>query len=66
MLQDMDDAAKKAGFWPHVVLSGLSHNYQRYTRTVAGLTVPYIVAGMGGHGLTAMRTTPAAMLFAHR
>jgi Calcineurin-like phosphoesterase/Iron/zinc purple acid phosphatase-like protein C len=57
MLQDMDDAATKAGFWPHVVLSGHSHNYQRYTRTVSGLTIPYIVAGMGGHGLTLMRTT---------
>lgn len=55
MLQDMDDAATQAGFWPHVVLSAHSHNYQRYTRTVAGLTIPYIVAGMGGHGLTAMR-----------
>ena len=57
MLQDMDDAATKAGFWPHAVLSAHSHNYQRYTRTVSGLTIPYIVAGMGGHGLTAMRTT---------
>jgi hypothetical protein len=57
MLQDMDDAATKAGFWPHVVLSAHSHNYQRYTRTVSGLTIPYIVAGMGGHGLTPMRTT---------
>jgi predicted phosphodiesterase len=57
MLQDMDNAATKAGFWPHVVLSGHSHNYQRYTRTVSGLTIPYIVAGMGGHGLTQMRTT---------
>jgi hypothetical protein len=57
MLQDMDNAATKAGFWPHVVLSGHSHNYQRYTRTVFGLTIPYIVAGMGGHGLTQMRTT---------
>ncbi|HEY3988975.1 MAG TPA: metallophosphoesterase [Acidobacteriaceae bacterium] len=57
MLQDMDDAATKAGFWPHVVLSAHSHNYQRYTRTVSGLTIPYIVAGMGGHGLTQMRPT---------
>jgi acyl dehydratase len=40
------------------VLSAHSHNYQRYTRTVSGLTIPYIVAGMGGHGLTHMR--PAA------
>jgi len=57
MLQDMDDAATKAGLWPHVVLSAHSHNYQRYTRKVAGLTIPYIVAGMGGHGVTKMRTT---------
>jgi hypothetical protein len=57
MLQDMDNAATAAGFWPHVVLSAHSHNYQRYTRTVAGLTIPYLVAGMGGHGLTVMRTT---------
>lgn len=57
MLQDMDNAATAAGFWPHVVLSAHSHNYQRYTRTVSGLTIPYLVAGMGGHGLTVMRTT---------
>ena len=51
MLQDMDDAATKAGFWPHVVLSGHSHNYQRYTRTVAGDDNSlHVVAGMGGHG----------------
>lgn len=57
MLQDMDNAATAAGFWPHVVLSAHSHNYQRYTRTVSGVTIPYLVAGMGGHGLTVMRTT---------
>jgi hypothetical protein len=57
MLQDMDNAATAAGFWPHVVLSAHSHNYQRYTRTVSGMTIPYIVAGMGGHGVTKMRTT---------
>ena len=66
MLQDMDDAATKAGFWPHVVLSGHSHNYQRYTRTVSGLTIPYIVAGMGGHGLTRCGPRPAATQFERR
>ncbi len=59
MLQDMDDAATKAGFWPHVVLSAHSHNYQRYTRVVAGQTIPYLVSGMGGHGLVKMRTMPS-------
>ncbi len=57
MLQDTDNAATAAGFWPHVVLSAHSHNYQRYTRTVSGVTIPYLVAGMGGHGITVMRTT---------
>ena len=33
MLQDIDAACQAAGVWPHVVLSGHSHNYQRYTRT---------------------------------
>jgi hypothetical protein len=56
MLADLDAASTRAGFWPHAVLSGHSHNYQRYTRTVAGITIPYIVAGMGGHDLAKMRT----------
>lgn len=60
MLQDLDTAANAAGFWPHAVLSGHAHNYQRYTRTLnpgtaGSTTLPYIVAGNGGHGLAAMR-----------
>lgn len=51
MLADLDQAAKSAGFWPHAVLSGHSHNYQRFTRTVAGHQVPYIICGNAGHGL---------------
>jgi hypothetical protein len=69
MVQDLDTAATQAGFWPHAVLSAHTHNYQRYTRTVAGYSVPYFVAGMGGHDLVVMRTlasgkairTPAAI-----
>ena len=57
MLQDLDAAADAAGFWPHAVLSAHTHNYQRYTRLVAGKAIPYIVAGMGGHDLVKMRTT---------
>lgn len=49
MLADIDSACKAAGVWPHAVLSGHAHNYQRYTRTVAGQAVPFIVAGCGGH-----------------
>ena len=57
MLQDLDAAANSAGFWPHVVLSAHTHNYQRYTRVISGQSIPYIVAGMGGHDLVKMRTT---------
>ena len=58
MLADIDSACTAAGIWPHAVLSGHSHNYQRYTRTVNGLTIPFVVAGNGGHSpLERLRTT---------
>jgi Calcineurin-like phosphoesterase/Iron/zinc purple acid phosphatase-like protein C len=58
MLADIDSACTAAGVWPHAVLSGHSHNYQRYTRTVNGLTIPFVVAGNGGHSpLETMRGT---------
>jgi hypothetical protein len=49
MLADIDSACTAAGVWPHAVFSGHAHNYQRFTRTVNGLQIPYIVAGCGGH-----------------
>jgi hypothetical protein len=49
MLADIDSACTAAGVWPHAVFSGHAHNYQRFTRTVNGLEIPYIVAGCGGH-----------------
>ena len=58
MLADIDSACTAAGVWPHAVFSGHSHNYQRYTRTVNGMPIPYIVAGCGGHSpLSTMRST---------
>jgi hypothetical protein len=58
MLADIDKACKAAGIWPHAVLSGHAHNYQRFTRTVSGFQIPYVVAGCGGHSpLSKMRTT---------
>jgi hypothetical protein len=58
MLADMDSACTAAGVWPHAVFSGHAHNYQRYTRTVNGLQIPFLVAGCGGHSpLSAMRGT---------
>ncbi len=58
MLQDIDTACQAAGVWPHAVFSGHAHNYQRFTRTVNNLQVPFLVAGCGGHSpLSPMRGT---------
>jgi len=58
MLADIDSACTAAGVWPHAVLAGHAHNYQRYTRTVNGLEIPFLVAGCGGHSpLEALRGT---------
>jgi len=58
MLADIDGACTAAGVWPHAVLSGHAHNYQRYTRLVNGCQIPFIVAGCGGHSpLSKMRST---------
>src|SRR6202789_620386 len=56
MLADIDGACTAAGVWPHALFSGHAHNYQRYTRTVNGMQIPFLVAGCGGHSpLAAMR-----------
>ena len=56
MLQDIDDACTAAGVWPHAVFSGHVHSYQRFTRTVNKLQIPFVVAGCGGHSpLSKMR-----------
>jgi len=52
MLQQLDQACAAAEVWPHAVLAGHAHNYQRFTRTRPdGSEIPYIVCGNGGHGL---------------
>jgi hypothetical protein len=58
MLQDIDTACQAAGVWPHAIFSGHAHNYQRFTRLVNKLQIPFIVAGCGGHSpLSSMRGT---------
>jgi hypothetical protein len=56
MSEDIDNAATKAGFWPHAVFSGHAHNYQRFTRQVNSTQIPYIVAGCGGHSIDALQS----------
>jgi hypothetical protein len=53
---DIDSAAQAAGFWPHAVLSGHAHNYQRFTRTVNDMEIPYLVVGCGGHAIATLQT----------
>lgn len=58
MLADIDRACAAAGVWPHAVFSGHAHNYQRFTRTVNTMQIPFLVAGCGGHSpLSNMRAT---------
>ena len=52
LADDIDSAARAAGFWPAAVLSGHAHLYQRFTRKVDGRQIPYIVAGSGGFAAT--------------
>lgn len=49
MLQQIDAACQAAGIQPDLYLSGHAHLYERYTRTVNGKPIPFVVAGMGGY-----------------
>jgi hypothetical protein len=48
MLNQIDQACTAAAIQPDLHLSGHAHLYERYTRTVGGKQIPYLVAGMGG------------------
>ena len=52
LADDIDVAARAAGFWPDAILSGHAHLYQRYTRRVDGREIPYVVSGSGGFAAT--------------
>jgi hypothetical protein len=49
MLKQIDQACSAEGILPDLYLSGHAHLYERYTRTVKGKQIPYLVAGMGGY-----------------
>jgi len=71
MRRQMDAVCSEVGVWPHAVLSGHAHSYQRFTRhRPDGTVIPYLICGNGGHnvqrlrspkGSTALRT-PQTML----
>ena len=57
MRQQMDAICTAADVWPHAVLAGHAHSYQRYTRHRAdGTEIPYIICGNGGHNVQKLQT----------
>ena len=52
MRQQMDAVCAETGIWPHAILAGHAHSYQRFTRHRAdGTEIPYLVCGNGGHNV---------------
>lgn len=53
MLSEIDKICCKVGVYPHAILSGHAHNYQRFSRSFhfaeSDIEVPFIVTGSGGH-----------------
>jgi hypothetical protein len=55
MRTQMDQVCAQVGVWPHTVLAGHAHSYQRFTRLRAdGTEIPYIICGNGGHNVQAL------------
>ena len=56
MLGEIDAICKQVGVYPHAVVSGHAHNYQRFTRTLnldgKNYSVPFIICGDSGHNVT--------------
>jgi hypothetical protein len=55
MLRQIDTICQAEGVYPHAVLSGHAHNYQRFERRLQfgsrEIAVPFIVCGDGGHNV---------------
>jgi hypothetical protein len=62
MLSQIDAACNEAGVWPHAVLSGHAHNYQRFTRLHDNTQIPHIVCGNGGHAVAKLMRRGASPL----
>jgi hypothetical protein len=63
MQAQIDSICSAVGIWPHAVLAGHAHNYQRFTRTrPGGQQIPYIVCGNGGHNLVPLTKAGAPAL----
>ncbi len=58
MLSEIDAICKQTGVYPHAIISGHAHNYQRFTRTLnfsgKNYSVPFIICGDSGHNVTTL------------
>jgi hypothetical protein len=65
MKQVIETAAQKAGRHPEMVLAGHVHDYQRLTKAMGDVQVPYLVAGNGGyHNLHSIMKVDGAKMMA--
>ncbi|HUB66538.1 MAG TPA: metallophosphoesterase [Candidatus Methylacidiphilales bacterium] len=62
MLADIDETCAETGVWPHAILSGHAHNYQRFTRLYQGRETPFVICGNGGHAHTRLTKKGTAAL----
>jgi hypothetical protein len=63
MRQQMDAVCAQVGVWPHAVLAGHAHSYQRYTRHRAdGTDIAYVTCGNGGHNLVKLKAPAGGTL----
>ena len=47
----------EVGVWPHAVMTGHAHSYQRFTRHRSdGTEIPYIICGNGGHNVQKLKS----------
>jgi hypothetical protein len=67
MLQDIDSICNDLGVWPHAVLSGHAHNYQRFTRILnpgsdTEMQIPFVIGGNGGHAVNRLTSSASPVL----
>lgn len=63
MRRQVDAVCEQTGVWPHAVLAGHAHNYQRFTRHRSdGTDIPYLVCGNGGHNVQKLKGIAGAAL----
>ena len=61
MLSEIDAICQQTGVYPHAVISGHAHNYQRYTRSLTfggkKFSVPFVICGDSGHNVSPLTSS---------